>query len=72
MNQPRAALFLLTVGIAAAAAAVPHLQARQANQCTRLGLTSVIIWHNADHYGQMTLYLRENGNRAACQPPAAS
>ena len=19
------------------------------------------VWHNADHYGQMTLYLRENG-----------
>ena len=34
---------------------------------TRLGLASVIIWHNADHYGQMTLYLRENG----IVPPAS-
>ena len=27
---------------------------------TRLGLATVILWHNADHYGQMALYLREN------------
>src|SRR5215469_4818892 len=26
----------------------------------RLGLAEVCIWHAADHYGQMTLYLREN------------
>jgi uncharacterized damage-inducible protein DinB len=34
---------------------------------TRLGLASVIIWHNADHYGQMLLYLRLNG----IVPPAS-
>ena len=28
---------------------------------TRLGLATVVIWHNADHYGQMTLHLRLNG-----------
>jgi hypothetical protein len=28
---------------------------------TRLGLAEVCIWHNADHYGQMALYLRLNG-----------
>ena len=27
---------------------------------TRLGLAQVCIWHAADHYGQMTLYLRLN------------
>jgi hypothetical protein len=27
---------------------------------TRLGLATVVIWHCADHYGQMTLYLRLN------------
>ncbi len=27
---------------------------------TRLGMATVIVWHNADHYGQMVLYLREN------------
>ena len=34
---------------------------------TRLGIATVIIWHNADHYGQMTLYLRENN----IVPPAS-
>lgn len=28
---------------------------------TRLGLAEVCIWHAADHYGQMTVYLRLNG-----------
>jgi hypothetical protein len=34
---------------------------------TRLGLATVVIWHNADHYGQMTVYLRLNG----IVPPAS-
>lgn len=34
---------------------------------TRLGIATVIIWHNADHYGQMVLYLRENN----IVPPAS-
>jgi hypothetical protein len=34
---------------------------------TRLGLAAVVIWHNADHYGQMVLYLRENN----IVPPAS-
>jgi hypothetical protein len=28
---------------------------------TRLGLAEVCIWHAADHYGQMVIYLRLNG-----------
>ncbi len=28
---------------------------------TRLGLAEVCIWHAADHYGQMIIYLRLNG-----------
>ena len=28
---------------------------------TRLGLAAVVVWHAADHYGQVLLYLRENG-----------
>jgi DinB family protein len=28
---------------------------------TRLGLSEVCVWHNADHYGQMAIYLRLNG-----------
>jgi hypothetical protein len=34
---------------------------------TSLGIATVIVWHNADHYGQMTLYLRLNG----IVPPAS-
>lgn len=34
---------------------------------TRLGLGQVCIWHAADHYGQMVLYLRLNG----IVPPAS-
>jgi hypothetical protein len=34
---------------------------------TKLGLATVVIWHNADHYGQMTMYLRLNG----IVPPAS-
>jgi hypothetical protein len=34
---------------------------------TRIGLAIVIIWHNADHYGQMAIYLRLNG----IVPPAS-
>jgi hypothetical protein len=28
---------------------------------TRLGVATIIVWHNADHYGQMVLYMRESG-----------
>jgi DinB superfamily len=34
---------------------------------TRLGLAGVCIWHVADHYGQLIIYLRENG----IVPPAS-
>lgn len=34
---------------------------------TRLGLAEVCIWHAADHYGQLTVYLRLNG----IVPPAS-
>jgi hypothetical protein len=28
---------------------------------TRVGLAAICVWHAADHYGQMTIYLRMNG-----------
>jgi hypothetical protein len=34
---------------------------------TRIGLADLVIWHNADHYGQVLLYLRLNG----IVPPAS-
>lgn len=38
-----------------------------AGPSTRIGLAAVCVWHAADHYGQMTLYLRLNG----IVPPAS-
>lgn len=34
---------------------------------TRLTLAAVVVWHAADHYGQMAMYLRLNG----IVPPAS-
>ena len=34
---------------------------------TRLGLATLCIWHVADHYGQLVLYMRLNG----IVPPAS-
>jgi len=34
---------------------------RYATPNTRLGLAEVCVWHNADHFGQMAIYLRLNG-----------
>lgn len=34
---------------------------------TRLGLATVVIWHAADHYGQLIIYMRLNG----IVPPAS-
>ena len=38
-----------------------------AGPTTRLNLATVIVWHSADHYGQMVLYLRLNN----IVPPAS-
>ena len=34
---------------------------------TRLGLTTLAVWHASDHYGQLAVYLRMNG----VVPPAS-
>jgi hypothetical protein len=34
---------------------------------TRLGIGTVAIWHVADHYGQLAIYMRLNG----IVPPAS-
>ena len=36
-------------------------------ESTRLGLTTLAIWHVSDHYGQLVVYLRMNG----IVPPAS-
>ena len=32
-----------------------------ADRTTRLGIAGLAIWHVADHYGQIVIYLRLNG-----------
>jgi hypothetical protein len=43
------------------------IEGRYAGPNTRLGLAGTAIWHVADHYGQVVLYLRLNG----IVPPAS-
>jgi hypothetical protein len=43
------------------------IQGPYAGPNTRLGLAAVVLWHNADHYGQLAVYLRLNG----IVPPAS-
>jgi uncharacterized damage-inducible protein DinB len=40
---------------------------RYGGSSTRLGLTTLAIWHASDHYGQIVMYLRLNG----IVPPAS-
>src|SRR5687768_11216643 len=45
---------------------------------TRLGLTTLAVWHASDHYGQLVVYLRMNGvvppasQRAPVEPTSAT
>jgi uncharacterized damage-inducible protein DinB len=56
-----------SVGVITAQNQFDPIDGPYAGPNTRLGLATVVIWHNADHYGQMTLYLRLNG----IVPPAS-
>jgi uncharacterized damage-inducible protein DinB len=40
---------------------------RYGGDSTRLGLTTLAVWHASDHYGQIVVYLRMNG----IVPPAS-
>lgn len=39
---------------------------------TRLGLTTLAVWHASDHYGQLVVYLRLNGIVPPASQPARS
>ena len=39
---------------------------------TRLGLTTLAVWHASDHYGQLVVYLRMNGIAPPGSHPAPS
>lgn len=41
-------------------------------QSTRLGLTTLAVWHASDHYGQLVVYLRMNGIVPPASQPAPS
>jgi len=39
---------------------------------TRLGITTLAVWHASDHYGQLVVYLRMNGMVPPASQPARS
>ena len=39
---------------------------------TRIGLTTLAVWHASDHYGQLVVYLRMNGIVPPASQPARS
>jgi uncharacterized damage-inducible protein DinB len=39
---------------------------------TRLGITTLAVWHASDHYGQLVVYLRLNGIVPPASQPARS
>ena len=41
-------------------------------ESTRLGLTTMAVWHASDHYGQLVVYLRMNGIVPPASQPARS
>jgi uncharacterized damage-inducible protein DinB len=47
--------------------ALDPVSGRYGGPTTRLGITTLAVWHASDHYGQIVLYLRMNG----IVPPAS-
>ena len=47
--------------------ALEYAGGRYGGDSTRLGLTTLAVWHASDHYGQLVIYLRMNG----IVPPAS-
>jgi uncharacterized damage-inducible protein DinB len=56
-----------TVDAMTPASALEPAGGRYGGQSTRLGLITLAVWHGADHYGQLVVYLRMNG----IVPPAS-
>jgi uncharacterized damage-inducible protein DinB len=48
--------------------ALDPINGRYGGPSTRLGISTLAIWHNSDHYGQLVVYLRMNG----IVPPASA
>ncbi len=47
--------------------ALDPVSGRYGGSSTRLGITTLAVWHASDHYGQIVVYLRMNG----IVPPAS-
>jgi uncharacterized damage-inducible protein DinB len=45
---------------------------RYGGESTRLGLTTLAVWHASDHYGQLVVYLRLDGIVPPASRPAQS
>ena len=48
--------------------AMDPVEGRYGGKTTRLGISTLAIWHATDHYGQLVVYLRMNG----IVPPASA
>jgi hypothetical protein len=48
--------------------ALDPVDGRYGGPSTRIGIATLAIWHNSDHYGQLVVYLRMNG----IVPPASA
>lgn len=54
------------------ASALEPAGGRYGGTSTRLGLTTLAVWHASDHYGQLVVYLRMNGIVPPASQPARS
>ena len=48
--------------------ALDPIDGRYGGPSTRLGISTLAVWHTSDHYGQLVVYLRMNG----IVPPASA
>jgi uncharacterized damage-inducible protein DinB len=48
--------------------AMDRVEGRYGGPTTRLGISTLAVWHATDHYGQLVVYLRMNG----IVPPASA
>jgi uncharacterized damage-inducible protein DinB len=48
--------------------ALDPVNGRYGGPSTRIGIATLAVWHNSDHYGQLVVYLRMNG----IVPPASA
>jgi uncharacterized damage-inducible protein DinB len=60
------------LGTMTAANALDPVTGPYGGPSTRLGITTLAVWHASDHYGQLVVYLRHNGIVPPGSRPARS